>query len=142
MTERLHATCVVLNGKGVLITGPSGSGKSDLALRLIDSGAKLVADDQVVLARKGKKLVAEAPPILAGLIEARHMGIIRSARVKTAIVALILEPGASGSIDRLPEDMTINLLGVGVPVLRLPYFEASAPAKVRLWLKQKEKPGV
>ena len=73
----LHATAVAIDGRAVLLRGPSGSGKSDLALRLIDAGARLVADDQSELSRRGDVLMVRAPATIAGLIEVRGLGILR-----------------------------------------------------------------
>lgn len=72
--ECVHASCVAIGGRGVLLVGPSGSGKSDLALRLIDGGAELVADDRVALRLADGRPVADAPPALAGLLEIREIG--------------------------------------------------------------------
>ena len=76
----IHATSVALRANGqwraVLLRGPSGAGKSDLALRLIQAGGRLVADDQTHLARRGRSLIATPPPALAGMIEARGVGIL------------------------------------------------------------------
>lgn len=128
---RLHATCVQVEGRGVLISGPSGCGKSDLALRLLEnSRAVLVADDYVELSLTSEGgLCATCPPALAGLIEARHVGVLRVPFVARAAVVLCLEPCAAP--ERLPEPATRTLLGVVLPCLRLPYLEASTVAKVR-----------
>ena len=72
----IHGTLVVINGKGVLILGDSGSGKSDRALTLISKGHKLVADDVVVLGIKGRKLIGEAPKRFIGLLNIRGIGVI------------------------------------------------------------------
>src|SRR3546814_13901309 len=70
-SETLHASCVAIGGRAVLIEGPSGSGKSDLALRLIDRGAKLVADDYTILTREYGAPKASTPPPIAGRIGVR-----------------------------------------------------------------------
>ena len=74
----LHASCVAISGRGVLIIGPSGSGKSALALQLMAFGASLVADDQTELTVQGGTLIARCPPTMSGLIEARGLGILRA----------------------------------------------------------------
>ena len=74
--EQIHATCVDIEGAGVLLLGPSASGKSDLALRLMDGGARLVADDRVDLALEDGRLVASAPKDIASRIEVRGLGIL------------------------------------------------------------------
>jgi HPr Serine kinase C-terminal domain len=76
----VHGTVVAIDGGGVLLRGPSGRGKSDLALRLIDAGARLVADDQVLLQRSGMQVLARAPAVLAGLLEIRGVGIVADRR--------------------------------------------------------------
>jgi HPr kinase/phosphorylase len=128
----LHATCVAIGGRGVLIEGPSGSGKSDLALRLIDGGARLVADDQVEVAARDGRLHARAPDPLVGLIEARGQGLFRLDPLPEAPLdlAVTLAPPA----ERLPEPATRTLLGVDLPLVALDPFEASAPARLRLVL--------
>lgn len=129
--ERIHATCVDWEGVGILLHGPSGAGKSDLALRLIDAGAHLVADDQVMLAREGA-LIARSPEALAGLLEVRGIGIVRLAHRVSARVGVLVELDPSLAIERLPEPAEAELLGVRVASVALSAFEASAPAKLRL----------
>lgn len=137
----LHATCVALrSGKrwqAVLLRGPSGAGKSDLALRLIDSGGRLVADDQTHVAKVGRALIATAPPVLAGMIEARGVGILTLPRAKLlarAPVVLLVDLVASGRIERLPEPADEVVQGISLPRLALAPFEASTVAKLRLAL--------
>jgi HPr kinase/phosphorylase len=128
----VHASCVAIDGAGVLLRGASGSGKSDLALRLIDGGARLVADDQVALALAGARIVASAPPALRGLIEVRGLGIVGIEPLQQAVVALVVDLAAPSAVERLPEQRECALLGVGVRWMALAPFEASAVAKVRL----------
>lgn len=139
----VHATCVALRRgrrwRAVLLRGPSGAGKSDLALRLIEAGARLVADDQTALSRNGRSVTAAAPPRLAGLIEVRGLGIVKLGRDRLAAqaaVALLVDLAHPDRIERLPEPASEILLGVDLPVLALAPFEASAPAKLRLALMQ------
>lgn len=131
--QHLHATCVAWNGKGILITGPSGSGKSDLALRLIALGAVLVADDQVELGVQQGQLVARCPASIRGLIEARYIGPLKSRSQDEVVIAVVLEPGTP---ERLPEPATRSLLGITLPLLILPYLEAGTAAKLKLYLEQ------
>ncbi|MCZ6861202.1 MAG: HPr kinase/phosphatase C-terminal domain-containing protein [Alphaproteobacteria bacterium] len=131
-TADIQGTCVAVDGAGVLLRGSSGSGKSDLALRLIDGGAFLVADDLTRLVREGEGLVALAPERLAGRIEARGLGIVAVPHIARAPLVLIVDLVAPEAIERLPEAITHNYLGLTVPLIRLNAFEASAPAKVRL----------
>jgi serine kinase of HPr protein (carbohydrate metabolism regulator) len=131
--ERLvHATCVAIGGRGVLLRGASGSGKSDLALRLIDQGAKLVSDDQVRIGRRGEKLVARAPRTIAGKIEVRGIGIVAVSAKAGVPLALVVELTSRANIERMPKPQRWRCLGRSVPKIRLDPFEASAPAKLRL----------
>lgn len=133
MTEtfRLHATCVAVGGTGVLLRGPSGSGKSDLALRLIDGGAELVGDDQILVAAKDGHLTAVPHPNLAGLLEVRGLGIFSIPHRPSVDVQLIVALGGQAP-ERLPEPQHEEIQGISLPLLSLNAFEASAPAKVRL----------
>jgi len=135
----IHATSVALRVKArwraVLLRGPSGSGKSDVALRLIEAGGRLVSDDQTHLARRGRSLVATPPPALAGMIEARGVGIVRLPRnqlLAQATVALLVDLVPRERIERLPEPQTETLLEITIPRLDLAPFEGSAVQK--LWL--------
>jgi HPr kinase/phosphorylase len=138
---RLHASCVRLGAQGVLIRGKPGSGKSDLALRLMDEPgygmgeallrAQLVADDQVEIRKSGERLVASAPETLAGLLEIRGLGIVRFPWAPSADLSLIVD--LDGQAERLPGfgGQTTSLLGLPLPILYLPSSLASAPARVR-----------
>ncbi len=128
---RLHGTCVDLGGVAVLLRGPPGAGKSDLALRLIDGGAHLVADDQVELQLERGRLVPRAPAAILGLIEARGIGLLPVPARSGATLGLVVDL-ATDDIERMPEPSVVELLGVRVPVVRLNPFEASAVAKLRL----------
>jgi HPr kinase/phosphorylase len=135
-TLLVHATAVAIGGAGVLLTGRPGSGKSDLALRLVDGGASLIADDQVMLRRDSDRLIAgfpdSAPAELRGRLEVRGLGLMAvatSAAVPLALVVL-LRPGPPA--ERLPAPQSADYLGVAVPLLGLDPFTASAAAQVRL----------
>ncbi len=132
MSTQIHGTCVELAGAGIVLRGPPGSGKSDLALRLIDGGARLVADDRVVLEAASGALFASAPPALAGMLEVRGIGLARVPSLDRARVAVVIDLAAASEIERLPEPATCQLLGVSLPCVRLEPFAASACAKVRL----------
>lgn len=122
----LHATCVADGGRGLLIAGAPGSGKSRLALELIAFGASLVADDQTLLSAEGDALVAAPAPRLAGMIEARGIGILRMPHLARATVALLLDLDATAT-DRLPDVRVRRLLNVAVPlILRPESFSAAA----------------
>jgi len=127
-----HATSVLVDGTGVLIRGPSGSGKSDLALRLIDGGARLISDDQTVLEARDGHLWASAPPSIAGKLEVRGLGIAVVPSIPSAALGLVVDLLPPDRIERMPEPSTAALLGVILPRLDLASFEASAPAKLRL----------
>lgn len=131
----LYGTSVSIRGDGVLLQGPSGRGKSDLALRLIDEGARLVADDQTEVTRDGNALALSAPPALAGLMEVRGLGILRVPHVASAPLRLIVELCEDAAIERLPLPRVRDVDGVAIPVIALDPFTASAPAKLRFALQ-------
>ncbi len=124
----IHATAVAIGGRAVLLVGPPGSGKSDLALRLIDRGATLIADDRVIVTRIAATAHAAPPPALAGLIEVRGIGIVAVPHVAGAAVALVVDLAAP--VERLPEPATRDIAGVAVPAVALDPFAASAAIKV------------
>ncbi len=128
----IHASCVAIDGAGVLLRGPSGSGKSDLTLRLIDGGAMLVADDRVDLCRDGDRLVAAPPPALAGLVEAVGIGPLEVPHRPDIVVGLIIDLVPADTVERLPRSSEETLLGVALPRFSLHAFGISTPAKVRL----------
>lgn len=130
----LHATCVQLGDTGVILLGPSGSGKSDLALRLIDRGAVLVADDQTQIERIDDRLVARAAPSLAGLLEVRGVGILKLPCCDASPLGLTVELHPEATLPRLPDWETHDLLGVQLPLVRLDPRAASACARIRLAL--------
>jgi serine kinase of HPr protein (carbohydrate metabolism regulator) len=131
--ETLHASSVAVGGRAVLVTGPSGSGKSDLALRLLDRGFRLVSDDQTTVKRDGDRLLATAPPNIAGKLEVRGIGIVEMEQLSDVPVALIV--ALTSDIQRLPDDTPDRtILGVRVPVVTIDAMTASAPSKVALAL--------
>jgi serine kinase of HPr protein (carbohydrate metabolism regulator) len=132
---QVHATCVAIDGAGILLRGPSGAGKSDLALRLVDGGAALVADDRVDLRRRGTCLVASPPAPLRGLVEARGVGILRLPFLDAAELRLVVDLVARDEVERLPGPESEAVLGIVLPRLRLHGFDASAPAKLALALR-------
>jgi len=124
----IHAGCVAIGGRGILIAGRSGAGKSDLALRLIDRGAVLVSDDYTIVEETGGRLVATAPPSIAGRIEMRGVGLVRRPVAERAPVCLLVD--LDRAPERLPEAETRNVAGFPVPAVALSALEASAPLKV------------
>ena len=134
MTERanIHATCVAIGGKGVLILGKSGSGKSDLALRLIEhKTAILVADDRVDMSILGGNLFAQAPDLLKGLLEVRGVGLVNLKYAQDAKISLVVNlVGSLDEIERMPEEKFYTFGSVSLPMLNLYPFEISAVDKV------------
>ena len=142
----MHATCVSIEGHGVLVRGEPGSGKSDLALRLIDGpgcgtggemmAARLVADDQVCLLVTEKGITASPPDALAGLLEIRGIGIVNCDHVPEAVLALIVDLNAAERTERLPElsESSVDLLGAALPRIWVDAARPSAPARVRAGL--------
>jgi HPr kinase/phosphorylase len=121
----MHASCAGREDKGILLTGPSGSGKSDLLLRLLDRGFMLVADDQVDIGADG---LARAPDTLAGLLEVAGLGLMRLPFLKEIRPVLVAELGPS--VLRLPGPERDTMLGL--PRLRLDPRGASAAARLAL----------
>lgn len=129
MSETVHATCIAIEGRGVLIRGRSGSGKSDLALRLIDRGAALVSDDYTILSKAGGRVVARAPETIAGKLEVRGVGIVEMDPATDVPVCLVAD--LDRVPDRLPEAAAeATILGTIIPALGLAALEASAPLKL------------
>jgi serine kinase of HPr protein (carbohydrate metabolism regulator) len=134
-SETVHGTCVAIDGRAVLIEGRSGGGKSDLALRLIDRGATLVADEQVVCQRHDGGLVASPPAHAAGRIEVRGIGAVEMPHAERVSVSLLI--AILDSPSQHPDDArTRRIAGVDVPVLPLAALEPSAPIKVELALRR------
>jgi serine kinase of HPr protein (carbohydrate metabolism regulator) len=141
--ETIHATCLEIAGHGVLLIGPPGSGKSDLALRLIDASGRgtgtrqmeavLVSDDQTVVTRENGHLLASPPDALAGKIEVRGLGILACRHRKSTRLALSVRLTAADTVDRMPEAKKnrFDLLGVKLPLVLIDPQSASAPARVR-----------
>jgi HPr kinase/phosphorylase len=138
----LHATAIAIDGRAVLLRGASGSGKSDLALRLIDAGARLVADDQSELCRRGAEVIVRAPAAISGLLEVRGIGIMRLDALAEAPVALVVDLVLAETIERLPARRCETILGLALPLIRVAPFEASVTAKLRLALHAFTAPGL
>lgn len=118
MTILHQATCVTIDGRAVLIEGAPGSGKSSLALTLIERGAVLIGDDGVTLEPRGGRLYASPPPRIAGLLEVRNLGLLEFPTVSDMPVALVvrLDPAAERFIDAAER---VELGGVELPMVRL-----------------------
>jgi HPr kinase/phosphorylase len=152
--QYLHATAIAIGGRGALIRGPSGSGKSDLALRclalapsrLLRSVVSLVADDQVELRRDlagEPRLIASAPAALRGKLEVRGIGILEVADAPSAEIVLVADLVREGPIERFPDPWPrAHIMGFDVPLLRLLPFENSAPMKLAAALEMAALPRV
>lgn len=141
--ERIHATAIALGGKAALIRGPSGSGKSDLALRCIAAAplphiphrVELIADDQAELTLVFDGIEVAPPPAIAGKLEVRGLGVLEMPYRASARLALVIDLVAPAEVPRYPlEEIMTIFLGQAVPTLRLAPFEAASPAKVALAL--------
>jgi serine kinase of HPr protein (carbohydrate metabolism regulator) len=134
-SENLHASCVAMDGRAVLLAGPSGSGKSDLALRLLDRGFMLVSDDRTIVRKEGTRLVTSAPDSIKGKLEIRGVGIVDMDSLPNVPLALVVE--LTSDIQRMPDDSRERMiLGVGVPLISVDAMTASAPSKVALALNR------
>lgn len=134
---RIDGVAVAIGEMAVLLRGPSGSGRSDLALRLIDEGARLISDEQVELQRHGEKLFASVPHLmpadLVGRIEARGLGIVQVPHAPEPLpLAWVVDMAPVAEIERLPMAAMAVYLGVGVPAFSLDPASPSASAKLRL----------
>jgi serine kinase of HPr protein (carbohydrate metabolism regulator) len=137
----VHATCVALNSDagglaGILLFGPTGAGKSDLALRLIDQGARLVSDDQTRIKKQAEQLMAAPPETLAGRIEIRGLGIVTLPFSESVRLTACFNLMDASHIERMPEPKARKILGISLPCLDLFPFEASATAKLRLAVRE------
>lgn len=132
--ELLHASCVAWEGRGVLILGPSGSGKSALALSLLALGAGLVADDRTRVWRTGGRLRAAAPEAIRGMIEARGFGLLSAPAVEAEALVLAVDLSRRES-ERLPPGRELPLLGLSLP-LRFGIDAAHLGPAILLWLRK------
>jgi len=132
-SENLHATAIALDGRAVLISGPSGSGKSDLALRMLDRGFVLVSDDRTIVRKEGTRLIASAPETIKGKLEVRGVGIVEMEHQNNLPVALVVE--LTRDIRRMPdENRERMILGIAIPLVNIDAMTASAPSKVAVAL--------
>lgn len=149
--EAVHATAIAVGQRAVLIRGPVGSGKSDLALRCIalplsdfvPQPVRLVADDQVMVERDGTRLKASAPAAIFGKLEVRGVGIVEVHTVAAADVVLVVDLVRDKAVERYPIHWkTVDILGLAVPSLEVLAFEGSAPLKLIVALTNKDLPEV
>ena len=123
----LHASCVSTQGRGILILGPAGSGKSSLALKLMGLGADLVADDRTFVRRESDTLIASCPDTIKGQIEARGVGLLTVASLDCTVLSLVVD--LSLRIDeRLPNDDTYEIFGIRLRSIRRSRLDAFAEA--------------
>jgi HPr kinase/phosphorylase len=132
---QMHASSISYPEGGVLLIGASCSGKSDIALRCIDRGARLVADDRVDIAAYDGVLYASAPERIAGKLEVRGVGILTLPYVQKAALSVVVNLVERQEIERLPEASFFDCLGLQLPLLSLYAFEESATAKIRFFLQ-------
>jgi HPr kinase/phosphorylase len=130
-----HATLVAFHSRtgwdGVLLRGPSGVGKSDLALRLIGRGWRLVADDRVLVWRSGERAWGRAPDVLKNLLEIRTIGVLRFAALDFSNISIVVDCTIRGAdLDRIPTPTMTNLGGVPLRNLHLDPTAPSAPEKI------------
>ena len=128
--EILHATCVSAGSVGVLLLGPSGSGKSDLALRLISRGHMLVADDRTVLCIENGHLAATVEEEIRGLLEVRGVGLLEYPVANHIPVRLVVELVSREEMERIPEPSMFECLGRKVPKIAINGFDSSSPDKI------------
>ena len=133
--QTFHATAVVIEQKGVLLRGPSGSGKSDLALRLIDDGAVLISDDSTALIQRDGTVVAQCPASIAGKLEVRGLGIVEVPYIEEAALSMIVDLVDPDQVERLPVKRMEVLLCCRIPSILLAPFEASALVKIKMAIR-------
>ena len=134
-TLLVHATAIAIEGDAILLRGPPGAGKSDLALRLIEDEARLIADDQALLRRADNHVLVRAPAAIAGLIEVRGVGILRVDCLDEAPLALVVDLVPSAEVERIPDNRFEVVLGLPIRLIALAPFEVSAAVKLRLALR-------
>ena len=133
--KRIHSTSVVIDDNGVLILGDSGSGKSDLALRLIDSGATLISDDISICRKNLNNIYLYCPPEIKGLLEVREIGIITVPFVERIKLRLVVNLKSINN-ERFPKDSTYKILGIKIPIINIEGKNSSAVAKIKVKLNE------
>ena len=139
---KVHGTSVSIDGDGVLFRGPPGSGKSDLALRMINFGAQLVSDDQVYLTRRNDNIFMSSPQIIRNSMEVRGIGIVNSIAQKEAPLILVLNMLPNNVANRMPIWHLCTFLDIKVPAVEFAPFEISAHLKVKLAVNLARKNGI
>ena len=133
--KRIHSTSVVIDDNGVLILGDSGSGKSDLALRLIDSGATLISDDISICRKNLNNIYLYCPPEIKGLLEVREIGIITVPFVERIKLRLVVNLKSNNN-ERFPKDSFFRILGIKIPIINIEGKNSSAVAKIKVKLNE------
>ena len=133
--KRMHSTSVVIDDNGVLILGDSGSGKSDLALRLIDSGATLISDDISICRKNSNNIYLYCPPEIKGLLEVREIGIITVPFVERIKLRLVVNLRSKNN-ERFPKDNSFRILGIKIPLISIEGKNSSAVAKIKVKLNE------
>ena len=133
--KRIHSTSVVIDDNGVLILGDSGSGKSDLALRLIDNGATLISDDISICRKNSNNIYLYCPPEIKGLLEVREIGIITVPFVERIKLRLVVNLKSNNN-ERFPKDSYFRILGIKIPIINIEGKNSSAVAKIKVKLNE------
>ena len=133
--KRIHSTSVVIDDNGVLILGDSGSGKSDLALRLIDNGATLISDDISICRKNSNNIYLYCPPEIKGLLEVREIGIITVPFVEKIKLRLVVNLKSNNN-ERFPKDSSFRILGIKIPIINIEGKNSSAVAKIKVKLNE------
>ena len=133
--KRIHSSSVVIDDNGVLILGDSGSGKSDLALRLIDSGATLISDDISICRKNSNNIYLYCPPEIKGLLEVREIGIITVPFVERIKLRLVVNLKSNNN-ERFPKDSSFRILGIKIPIINIEGKNSSAVAKIKVKLNE------
>ena len=133
--KRIHSTSVVIDDNGVLILGDSGSGKSDLALRLIDNGTTLISDDISICRKNSNNIYLYCPPEIKGLLEVREIGIITVPFVERIKLRLVVNLKSNNN-ERFPKDSFFRILGIKIPIINIEGKNSSAVAKIKVKLNE------
>ena len=133
--KRIHSTSVVIDDNGVLILGDSGSGKSDLALRLIDNGATLISDDISICRKNSNNIYLYCPPEIKGLLEVREIGIITVPFVERIKLRLVVNLKSKNN-ERFPKNNYFRILGINIPLINIDAKNSSAVAKIKVKLNE------
>ena len=133
--KRMHSSSVVIDDNGVLILGDSGSGKSDLALRLIDNGATLISDDISICRKNSNNIYLYCPPEIIGLLEVREIGIITVPFVERIKLRLVVNLKSNNN-ERFPKDSSFRILGIKIPIINIEGKNSSAVAKIKVKLNE------